>query len=47
MVKKGFAIPSDGIFKEITENALKNFQEKNKLFPNGKIDLITLDYLLR
>lgn len=47
LIQKGFTIPSDGIFKEITENALKKFQEKHKLFPNGKIDLITLDYLLR
>ncbi|CAM3910323.1 MULTISPECIES: peptidoglycan-binding domain-containing protein [Flavobacterium] len=47
LIKKGFDIPTDGIFKEITLKALIEFQEKNKLYSNGKIDTITLDYLFR
>ncbi len=46
LVKKGFDIPVDGIYKSITSEALRNFEEKNQLFPDGKIDLLTLYKLL-
>ena len=46
LVKKGFDIPVDGIYKSITSEALKGFEERNQLFPDGKIDIITLDKLL-
>ena len=46
LVKKGFDIPVDGVYKNITSDALKAFEEKNQLFPDGKIDPMTLDLLL-
>ena len=46
LVKKGYEIPVDGVFKNVTSEALKSFQEKNNLYPDGKLDAITLEYLL-
>lgn len=46
LVQKGFDIPVDGVYKSITSEALKDFEEKNQLFPDGKIDILTLDKLL-
>ncbi len=46
LIKKGFDIPLDGVYKNITSDALKAFEEKHQLFPDGKIDLITLETLL-
>jgi len=46
LVKKGFDIPVDGVYKNITSDALKAFEEKNQLFPDGKIDVMTLEALL-
>lgn len=45
--KKGFKIDIDGVYQIETLNAIKNFEEKNNLFPDGKIDLLTLDTLYR
>ena len=45
--KQGYTIPVDGVYKNITSEALKSFEEKNNLFPDGKIDIITLDLLLK
>lgn len=47
MVKKGYNIPVDGLFRDITLKAVGEFEQKNGLFPDGKIDAVTLDYLLR
>ncbi len=47
LVKKGFDIPVDGVYKNITSNAILGFEEKNNLFPDGKIDLLTLEALLK
>lgn len=47
LVEKGHNIPIDGLFRDITFNAVRSFEEKNGLFPDGKVDLLTLDYLLR
>lgn len=46
LVNKGFDIPVDGVYKNITSDALKAFEEKQQLFPDGKIDPITLEALL-
>jgi len=46
LVKKGQTIAIDGIYKNITSDALKVFEEKNGLFPDGKIDVMTLNLLL-
>ena len=47
LVKKGYNIPVDGLFKQTTIEALGAFEQKNGLFPDGKLDAVTLDYLLR
>ncbi|AUC83053.1 peptidoglycan-binding protein [Lacinutrix sp. Bg11-31] len=47
LVKKGYDISVDGVYQTITSEALKGFEEKNNLFPDGKIDLKTLDLLLK
>ncbi len=45
--EKGDSILHDGLFKEETFNALQAFESKNGLFPDGKLDAITLEYLLK
>lgn len=47
LVKKGFDIPVDGFYKDITSNAIMNFEKQNNLYPDGKIDLLTLEALLK
>ena len=47
LVKKGYNIPVDGLFRDITLKSIGAFEQKNGLFPDGKIDPVTLDYLLR
>lgn len=47
LVKKGYNIIVDGLFKENTMNAIREFEQKNGLFPDGELDAVTLDYLLR
>jgi len=46
LVKKGYNIPVDGVYKNITSEALKSFEEKSNLFPDGKIDIMTLKALM-
>ncbi|MEP3837502.1 MAG: peptidoglycan-binding domain-containing protein [Algibacter sp.] len=47
LVKNGFGIPVDGLYKAITRDAVQSFEEKNGLFPDGKVDLITFEALLK
>jgi len=47
LIDKGDSIKNDGLFRTETFNALKAFEEKNGLFPDGKLDGITLEYLLK
>jgi hypothetical protein len=47
LVKKGYNIPVDGLFRDITLKAIGAFEQKNGLFADGKVDAVTLDYLLR
>ena len=42
---KGFEIVLDGVYKIETLNALKDFEEKNNLFADGILDILTLDAL--
>ena len=45
--EKGDSILRDGIYKEETLNSLQAFEKKNGLFPDGRMDAITLEYLLK
>ena len=47
LIKHGDSIRHDGLFRTETFNSLRQFEEKNGLFPDGKLDAITLEYLLR
>ncbi|SFC97335.1 peptidoglycan-binding domain-containing protein [Algibacter pectinivorans] len=47
LVKNGFDIPVDGLYKTITRDAILSFEEKNGLFPDGKVDLLTFEALLK
>ncbi|MGJ8665276.1 MAG: peptidoglycan-binding domain-containing protein [Patiriisocius sp.] len=44
---KGESIKIDGVFNTETFTALKSFEEKNGLYVDGKLDAMTLDYLLQ
>jgi len=45
--KNGFDIKVDGIYLEETSDAIKDFEEKNKLFADGKLDALTVDLLIQ
>ena len=47
LIKKGHTIVHDGLYRLETQNALKNFEAANGLFPDGKLDAITLEALLQ
>ena len=47
LIGKGYQLENDGLFRTETFNALKSFEEKNGLFPDGKLDVITLETLLK
>jgi murein L,D-transpeptidase YcbB/YkuD len=47
LISKGHIIEHDGLYRTETFNALKDFEEKNGLFPDGKLDAITLEFLLK
>lgn len=44
--KRGHDIPLDGIFNKITEQALKDFQQSQNLYPSGQVDEYSLRKLL-
>lgn len=46
LVKKGFQIPVDGVYKNATSDAILQFELKNGLFADGKLDKMTLNTLL-
>lgn len=43
---KGYDIPADGIFKQATFDALRNFESQQNLYPDGQLDVLTLSKLL-
>lgn len=45
LVANGFEIETDGIYKVETKTAIKSFEEKNNLFADGLLDILTLDVL--
>lgn len=45
--QKGFKITLDGFYKLETLNAIKDFEEKNNLYADGIIDVLTLDALFQ
>ena len=47
LIEKGGSIVHDGLFRAETFNALEAFEAKHGLFPDGKLDAITLEYLLK
>ncbi len=47
LIQHGDSITQDGLFRTETFNALKAFEEKNGLFPDGKLDALTLNALLK
>ncbi len=46
LIESGDSIRHDGLFRAETFNSLKSYEEKNGLFPDGKLDAITLDHML-
>lgn len=47
LISKGYAIPLDGVFAQITSTALADFESKNNLYPDGKLDVLTFEALLK
>lgn len=47
LIEKGETVSHDGLYRIETQTALKNFEAKNNLFPDGKLDALTLDALLK
>lgn len=47
LVALGDSIKVDGIYKRETKNAIRNFEEKNNLFADGFLDILTLDLLFK
>ena len=47
LIEKGDTIRHDGLYRLETQTALKNFEENNNLFPDGKLDALTLEALLK
>ncbi|WP_438969264.1 peptidoglycan-binding domain-containing protein [Nonlabens sp.] len=40
-------MPLDGVFAQITSTALADFESKNNLYPDGKIDILSFNALMR
>ncbi len=47
LIEKGDTIQHDGLYRLETQTALKDFEAKNGLFPDGKLDALTLEVLLK
>ncbi|ARV14420.1 peptidoglycan-binding domain-containing protein [Polaribacter sp. SA4-12] len=47
LIANGFEIALDGVYKIETLNAIKSFEEKNTLFADGSLDILTLDALFK
>ena len=43
LVKLGYKIKIDGVYRFETLNAIKNFEEKNNLLADGYLDLLTIE----
>ncbi|TXD47225.1 peptidoglycan-binding domain-containing protein [Polaribacter sp. IC073] len=47
LTSQGYYLANDGIFKKETMTAIKSFEEKNELFADGYLDVLTLDALFK
>ena len=47
LIANGHIIEHDGLFRMESFNALKEFEKKSGLFPDGKLDALTLEQLLK
>jgi hypothetical protein len=47
LTAKGFKITLDGVYQIETLQAIKAFEEKNNLFTDGSLDVLTLDALFK
>lgn len=46
LIAKGYDITLDGVFAKATMEALSDFESKNNLYPDGKLDVLTFEALL-
>ncbi|MDG1330766.1 MAG: peptidoglycan-binding domain-containing protein [Crocinitomicaceae bacterium] len=44
---KGEEVAVDGVFETMTEDAIRSFETKQKLYPDGQLDVFTLEKLLK
>lgn len=47
LVNEGYDIPTDGVYAQITMDAIRKFEESKDLYPDGNIDILTLEALLK
>ncbi len=47
LIKKGYKLELDGVYKKETFNIIKNFETKNNFLSDGVLDLLTLEALLK
>ncbi|WP_298950279.1 peptidoglycan-binding domain-containing protein [uncultured Nonlabens sp.] len=47
LIARGYDMALDGVFAKDTTEALAHFESKNNLFPDGKIDVLTFEVLLK
>ncbi|WP_405379070.1 peptidoglycan-binding protein [Nonlabens sp. Asnod3-A02] len=46
LIAQGYDMSLDGVFAKATMEALADFESKNNLFPDGKIDVLTFEALM-
>ena len=47
LIAKGLSVKLDGVYNDETMNAIKEFQQKNTLYPSGIADETTINLLLK
>jgi peptidoglycan hydrolase-like protein with peptidoglycan-binding domain len=47
LVELDYNIEIDGVYRIETLNAIKAFEEKNNLLPDGLIDVLTLELMFK
>ena len=47
LIAKGFSLKLDGVYNDETMTAVKEFQQKNALYPSGMADETTINLLLK
>lgn len=46
LLQQGYEIPVDGVFQRATSDALMSYEASKSLYADGKLDMLTLEYLL-